>query len=147
MKFLPAIALALSTWVGGSIALGYAAPAEAADGDGKCPNAKLIEAVNIKAGSTVIGQLRLNYIASARDACAVTFHSGPTKDVVASTGVLIARSTPPSGGYTQAAYQRGNYRNQAGPIRADVTGRCYYAGGGVTYRGKHYTVYTGVHCS
>lgn len=147
MKVLLAIALGLSATVSGLIALNCATPADAADGDGKCPDAKLIEAVNIKAGSTVIGQLRLNYIPTARDACAVTFHSGPTKNVVASTGVLIARSTPPSGGYQQAAYQRGNYRTQAGPIRADVTGRCYYAGGGVTYRGKHYTVYTGVHCS
>lgn len=147
MKFATAIALLITVSVGVAFAFGHAAPASAADGDGKCPNAKLLEAVNIKAGSTVIGQLRLNYISSARDACAVTFHSGPTANVLESTGVLIARSSPPSGGYTQAAYQRGNYRTQAGPIRADVTGRCYYAGGGIDYRGKHYTVYTGVHCS
>lgn len=125
--------------------LGTSHRAEAADGGGSC-GGKLVERVYVKAGSTTIGQTRLYYDSAKRTACAITLHGGPTAKKRADTGVLLARSAPPSGDYQQAAYQRGNYVTQAGPIRADVTGRCYYSGGGITYGGKHYTVYTGVHC-
>ncbi|KQU47389.1 hypothetical protein ASG67_14100 [Sphingomonas sp. Leaf339] len=123
----------------------FVQPSNAADGGGQC-GGNLVGYKRIMAGNTVVGELQLYYNPANGNNCASTFHSGPTWGVSLDTGVALYRSSNGQTPTSPAGFERQNFRYQAGPIRTDGRNRCIISGGGITYQGQHYTVYTQAHC-
>ena len=142
-----AIAVASSGFARDAAVAADAAPGleSAAAGQGSC-GGKLVEYVPFVVGGKKIGQLQLYYNARNGKNCAIMYHGGPTWGIRKDTGVLLAKSATRNGAYHQAAYQRDDFTHQAGPITTVGRDKCVYAGGGISYNGKHHTKYTGFHC-
>lgn len=119
--------------------------AVAADGGGGC-GGQLIEYVPFNVNGQKVGQLQFYYNAQNGNNCAVMYHGGPSWGALRDTGVLLAKAPSRSGPFRQAAFERKDFRYQAGPIRTEGRNVCVYAGGGIDWAGKHHTLYTRIHC-
>ncbi|MGJ3627520.1 hypothetical protein AB5I41_12135 [Sphingomonas sp. MMS24-JH45] len=105
----------------------------AADGGGGC-GGKLIEDVPFNVNGQQVGQLQFYYNAQNGNNCAVMYHGGPSWRCAIPACSLPAR--PIVAAFAQAAFERENYRYQAGPIRTVGRDRCVYAGGGIDWGGQ-----------
>lgn len=129
-------------------ASGYVAPraAMAEDGGGAC-GGKLIDYVPFMVDGQKVGQLQMYYNAANGNNCAIMLHSGPTWGSARDTGVgLYAVNDKNVISATLAFERKSTFKYQAGPVRTPGRNRCISAGGGITFKGTHKTLFTPRHC-
>lgn len=141
LKPLAAIGLCLAV-------SGYVAPraALAEDGGGSC-GGKLIDYIPFMVDGQKVGQLQMYYNAANGNNCAIMLHSGPTWGSARDTGVGLY--VIDNKGYiaeTLAFQRKSTFKYQAGPVWAKGRNRCVTAGGGISFKGAHKTLFTSRHC-